>query len=194
MYNISMSDTSRVLKKATFANGCFWCTEAIFKRLKGVVQVVSGYTGGTTENPTYEQVCRGDTGHAEALQITFDPDQISYPTLLDVFWATHNPTTLNRQGLDQGTQYRSAIFCHSQEQKQQAEASRDTLSKSGTYSVPIVTEIVPFEKFYEAEEYHADYYDKYRFQPYCQVVIDPKIKKLLEEFGDSIKEEYKKEH
>lgn len=188
-----MTEQTTSKQTATFANGCFWCTEAVFKRLTGVLEVTSGYTGGKTVNPTYEEVCSGNTGHAEAIQIDFDPTLISYNTLLDVFWATHNPTTLNRQGNDEGTQYRSAIFYHSEEQKKAAIISKDRLQASGVYKTPIVTEISPFSVFYKAEDYHKNYYDKYRFQPYCQVIIDPKVKKLLSAFGDNVKEEYKKE-
>lgn len=185
-----MNETKK-LQIATFANGCFWCTEAVFKRLKGVNEVVSGYTGGTKENPTYEEVSSESTGHAESLQITFDPSVISYETLLDVFWATHDPTTLNRQGNDVGTQYRSAIFYHNDEQKRLAEASKDRLEKSGKYDDPIVTKIEPFTKFYPAENYHKDYYDTHRGAPYCMVVIDPKVRKLLEKFSKEVKDEYK---
>lgn len=176
---------------ATFAGGCFWCTEAIFKRLKGVISVASGYSGGKQENPSYEQVSTGSTGHAEAVQIEFDPHIISYQTLLDIFWHTHNPTTRNAQGADKGTQYRSIIFYHSEEQKQLAEESKNELEKSGVYKDPIVTEIQQFEHFYPAEQYHKDYYDKNTNAPYCTFVIDPKIHKLLKEYGEKVKEEYK---
>lgn len=179
------------METATFAGGCFWCTEAIFKRLKGVTKVTSGYTGGRKDNPTYDQVSMGTTGHAEAVQIEFDPSIISYKTLLDVFWATHNPTTLNRQGADVGTQYRSAIFYHNEQQKQAAERSKEEMDTSGYYPGHIVTEISPFETFYTAEEYHKDYYDANPQAGYCTLVIDPKIKKLVDKFGDKVKEEYK---
>jgi peptide-methionine (S)-S-oxide reductase len=175
---------------ATVANGCFWCTEAVFKRLKGVDTVVSGYTGGTRDNPTYEQVSTGATGHAEAIQITFDPSIISYDLLLSVFFTTHDPTTLNRQGADVGTQYRSAIFYHSDAQKKAAEEKIKQLTKEGAYKDPIVTEIVRFTKFYTAENYHKDYYDANRSYPYCRVIIDPKVKKLLKEFSKDVKDEY----
>ena len=185
------------MEVATFANGCFWCTEAIFQRLKGVEKVVSGYTGGNPpaggENPTYEQVSTGTTGHAEALQITFDPLIISYDKLLDIFWATHNPTTLNQQGADHGTQYRSAIFYHDEEQKKIATTSKDDLEKEKRYDRPIVTEIVPTTEFYKAETHHQNYYENQPSYPYCTFVIDPKIKKLLNEFTEDIKEEYKNE-
>lgn len=175
---------------ATLAGGCFWCTEAIYKRLKGIESVTPGYTGGTTENPTYEQVCAGNTGYAEAIQIEFDSRIIPFTKVLDVFWATHNPTTLNRQGNDIGTQYRSAIFYHNVEQKEVAEKSRSEHQEM--FNDPIVTEIVPFEKFYKAEDYHIDYYDRNKSKnPYCPVVIDPKLQKLFKDFKEDLKEEYK---
>lgn len=179
------------LQTATFAGGCFWCTEAIFKRLKGVEQVVSGYAGGQRKNPSYEQVSSGATGHAEAVRITFDPSVITYNNLLEVFWATHNPTTRNQQGNDVGSQYRSAILYHSEEQKKQALASKEKIEKEGMYTDPVVTEILPFENFYTAEEYHQNYYDTNPNAPYCSYVITPKIKKLLEKFGNKVKDEYK---
>ncbi len=185
-------DTSSIadLEKATLGGGCFWCTEAIYKRLKGVVSVVSGYAGGTMEDPSYEDVCSGKTGHAEAIQITFDPSIISYDRILEVFWRTHNPTTINRQGNDVGTQYRSAVFFHNDEQKKKAFSIKEQIEKEGLYIDPIVTEIVPFTNFYAAESYHANYYDKNRDYPYCQFVIDPKLQKLLKEFKSDLKEEY----
>lgn len=186
----SLANGPARLATATLANGCFWCTEAIFKRLKGVESVISGYTGGQRENPSYEQVSTGVTGHAEALQIEFDPNVISYETVLDVFFATHDPTELNRQGNDVGTQYRSAIFYDSPEQKEIAE--RKIRELSGSYESPIVTEVTPFAKFYPAEEHHQDYYDQNRnVNMYCKIVIDPKVKKLLTKFNDKVKEEYK---
>lgn len=175
---------------ATLAGGCFWCTEAIFKRLKGVSSVLPGYSGGTTPNPTYEQVCSGTTGHAEAIQIEFNSTLIPFEKILDIFWHTHNPTTLNQQGNDHGTQYRSAIFYADEEQKKIAEKSKEDVEKEHLYPDPIVTEIVPFEKFYEAENYHKDYFDKNKNQSYCNFVIDPKIHKLLKEYGNDVKEEY----
>lgn len=178
-------------QKATFAAGCFWCAEAIFKRLRGVLSVTSGYAGGERENPSYEQVSTGATGHAEAVQVEFDPSIIPYERLLDVFWATHDPTTLNQQGADVGTQYRSMIFYHNNEQKRLAEESKKKVEKSGKLHDQIVTEIAPYEQFYTAEEYHQNYYDSNRTYPYCRVVIDPKIRKLLEEFRKDVKEEYK---
>lgn len=176
---------------ATLAGGCFWCTEAIFKRLKGVQSVLPGYSGGTTPNPTYEQVCSGTTGHAEAIQIEFNSTLIPFEKILDIFWHTHNPTTLNQQGNDVGTQYRSVIFYHDEKQKEVAEKSKEDVEKEHLYPDPIVTEIVPFEKFYEAENYHKDYFDKNKNQSYCNFVIDPKIHKLLKEYGNDVKEEYK---
>lgn len=175
---------------ATLAGGCFWCTEAIFKRLKGVIAVASGYAASQVANPSYKQVCTGKTGAAEAIQITYDPSVISYETLLDVFWHTHEPTTLNRQGNDVGTQYRSAIFYNNDEQKQIALASKEQLEKSGTYKDPVVTEITAFTNFYPAEKYHENYYDTNSSQPYCMLVIDPKVKKLLKTYGKELKEEY----
>lgn len=179
------------LETATFGGGCFWCTEAIFKRLKGVMHVQVGYAGGKRGNPNYEQVSTGVSGHAESVQLMFDPAIIPYEKLLEIFWHTHNPTTLNQQGADVGTEYRSVIFYHTQEQKQLAEKSRQEIEASGMYKNPIVTEIVPFTNFYPAEQYHQDFYDKNRYAPYCMFVIDPKIQKLLKEFGNEVKEEYK---
>lgn len=176
---------------ATLANGCFWCTEAIFKRLKGIISVKPGYSGGIVENPSYDQVCSGETGHAEALQIEFDSSIISFEELLDAFWYTHDPTTLNRQGNDVGTQYRSAIFWHDQKQKDIALKSKESLEKQDVYRDPIVTEIIPFTNFYEAENYHKDYFDRNKDYPYCRFVIDPKVKKLLEKYSSKVKEEYK---
>jgi peptide-methionine (S)-S-oxide reductase len=175
---------------ATFANGCFWCTEAIFEELKGVASAVSGYTGGHTENPTYKEVCNGTTGHAECIQITFDPSIISYDELLEVFWKTHDPTTLNRQGNDIGTQYRSAIFYHSEEQKQKAAHYKKELDESGAWSNPIVTEISPFTIFYPAENYHQQYFEvNGDANPYCQFVIQPKLEKFRKVFADKRKKE-----
>lgn len=175
---------------ATFGGGCFWCTEAIFKRLRGVGEVVSGYAGGRRENPSYEQVSTGSTGHAEVVQIEFDPSIISYKKLLEIFFHLHDPTTLNRQGNDIGEQYRSVIFYHSESQKEDALTVRDEIADSGAYSSAIVTEIVPFEKFYTAEEYHQNYYDSNKEQGYCSYIIAPKIQKLLKEYGKDVKEEY----
>jgi peptide-methionine (S)-S-oxide reductase len=173
---------------ATLANGCFWCTEAIFEQLDGVVSAVSGYTGGQVENPTYKAVCSGETGHAEALQITYDPSKISFDELLEVFWETHDPTTLNRQGNDVGTQYRSGIFYHNAEQKQKAEKYKAELDKSGAFDHPIVTEITPFTKFYPAENYHQEYFENNEnANPYCKIVIRPKVDKFRKVFKDKLK-------
>ncbi|MBI3443348.1 peptide-methionine (S)-S-oxide reductase MsrA [Candidatus Woesebacteria bacterium] len=174
---------------ATLAGGCFWCTEAIFQRLKGVTSVTPGYTGGHINNPSYEEVSKGNTGHAEAIQITFDPRIISYSQLLDIFWQLHDPTTLNRQGSDVGSQYRSAIFHHDENQKKVALAAKTQLEKSAMYKNPIVTEIVPFKKFYKAEKYHKDYYNQNKGNTYCRIVIDPKIQKLYKEFKKVTKNE-----
>jgi len=173
---------------ATFGAGCFWCVEAVFQQLKGVQRVVSGYAGGQVANPTYQQVCSGTTGHAEVIQITFDPAVISYADLLEVFWRTHDPTTLNRQGADVGTQYRSAIFYHSEEQKRIAEQSLAEADASNLWPNPIVTRIAPLDRFYEAESYHQDYYRLNSNQRYCQLVIDPKLRKFRKEFQTQLKE------
>ncbi|HRN96087.1 MAG TPA: peptide-methionine (S)-S-oxide reductase MsrA [Candidatus Levybacteria bacterium] len=178
------------METATLANGCFWCTETIFKRLKGVHKVTSGYTGGARKNPSYEQVSTGATGHAEAIQIEFDPSIIPFATLLDIFFHTHNPTTLNRQGNDIGTQYRSAIFYHDDEQKRIAQEKITELEIAQTFKDPIVTQIEPLEIFYPAEDYHKDYYEKNKDKPYCTFVINPKIAKLLEKYSEKVKEEY----
>jgi peptide-methionine (S)-S-oxide reductase len=175
---------------ATLAGGCFWCTEAIFKRLNGVVSVTPGYSGGSVENPTYGQICTGNTGHAEAIQIKFIPELIPFTVLLDIFWHTHDPTTSNRQGNDFGPQYRSAIFYHNEKQKEIAENSKLELEKSNTFGSPIVTEIVPFSAFYSAEEYHKNYYDTNSAAPYCRLVIDPKIYKLMEMYRSKMKPSY----
>lgn len=172
---------------ATLGAGCFWCIEAVYQKLKGVHRVVSGYTGGMVENPTYHQVCRGNTGHAEVVQITFDPDVISFADILDVFWVTHDPTTLNRQGPDVGTQYRSAIFYHSDEQRETAEKSKQQADASHLWPDAIVTEIVPATTFYEAEDYHQNYYRQNPNQPYCYVMIEPKLQKLRKAFLDKLK-------
>jgi peptide-methionine (S)-S-oxide reductase len=166
------------LARATFGGGCFWCSEAVFERLKGVKSVVSGYAGGRVPNPTYEMVSSGLTGHAEVVQIEYDPDVVSYETLLKVFWASHDPTTLNRQGPDFGTQYRSIILYHDEDQKAAARKMFETLTASRTYRSPIVTELVPFEGFYPAERYHQNYYRTHRGAQYSEVYITPKIKKL----------------
>jgi len=178
---------SKKSETATLAGGCFWCTEAIFQRLKGVQTVTSGYSGGQMPNPSYQIVTTGQTGHAEAIQIEFDPKMISFEKILDVFWATHDPTTLDQQGADVGSQYRSVIFYHSNLQKKTAEGIKGRLGKSGIYKNKIVTEIVPFISFYKAEEYHQNYYDSNRSAPYCSLVIDPKIQKFSKLFPNKIK-------
>ena len=175
------------LEKATFGSGCFWCTEAIFEELKGVRSVVSGYAGGHVINPTYEEICTGTTGHAEVTQIMFDPSIISYDELLEVFWKTHDPTTLNRQGNDVGPQYRSAIFYHNDEQKQLAEKYKSELDKSGAWDNPIVTEISPLTNYFPAEEYHQDYYANNPNQGYCAFVIAPKLEKFKKVFKEKLK-------
>ncbi|MDQ2886420.1 MAG: peptide-methionine (S)-S-oxide reductase MsrA [Chloroflexota bacterium] len=172
----------------TLAGGCFWCIEAVFKRLKGVISVASGYAASDVANPSYQQVCSGRTGAAEAIQVTYDPAIISYEKVLEIFWHLHDPTTLNRQGNDVGTQYRSGIYYTSEEQKRLAEASKAALEQSHAYKNPVVTEIVPFTNFYVAEDYHQDYYDNNRYQPYCKLVIDPKVRKLLKEYSNEVKE------
>jgi peptide-methionine (S)-S-oxide reductase len=163
---------------ATFGGGCFWCMEGVFERIPGVISVVSGYAGGKKPNPTYEEVCDGGTGHAEVVQIEFDTSLVSYERLLDIFWSAHDPTTPNRQGADVGEQYRSIILYHSEEQRAKAEQSKAALVASGTYSGPVVTEILPLQVFYRAEEYHQDYFRKNPNAPYCALVISPKLKKL----------------
>ncbi|MEO5563008.1 MAG: peptide-methionine (S)-S-oxide reductase MsrA [Chitinophagaceae bacterium] len=173
---------------ATFANGCFWCTEAIFEQLDGVISAVSGYSGGQTQNPTYKQICTGETGHAECLQITYDTSKISFDELLEVFWETHDPTTLNQQGADIGTQYRSGIFYHNAGQKAKAEKYKAELDKSGAFDKPVVTEIVPFTKFYPAENYHQEYFENNEGNnPYCRIVIRPKVDKFRKVFKDKLK-------
>lgn len=181
------SQNKNNMELATFGSGCFWCSEAIFSRLKGVESVKSGYSGGFVENPTYKQVCTGETGHAEVIQIKYDPAIITFSELLEVFWQTHDPTTLNRQGADVGTQYRSVIFYHNNEQKNFAEAYKKKLDEAGIYNKPIVTEISSFNKFYVAEDYHQDYYEYNKGQSYCNFVITPKIEKFKKVFQDKLK-------
>lgn len=183
-----MSDEKKTAT-ATFAGGCFWCTEAVFDRLKGVRKVTSGYTGGHVPNPTYRRVCDGDTGHAEGIQIVYDPSIITYEQLLDVHFHTHDPTTLNRQGADVGTQYRSAIFFHSPEQKAAAKQMIDKLNASGEFDDPIVTTLEEMKKWYPAENYHQQYFELNGRQPYCQVVISPKIAKFRKRYKALLKPE-----
>ncbi len=179
-----MTDTAQ----ATLAGGCFWCIEAALKVLDGVHSAVSGYTGGHVEDPSYEAVCREETGHAEAVRVTYDPDVIGYPDLLRVFFTIHTPTTLNREGPDKGTQYRSAIYYHDDEQKALAEEFIDELEAEGTYEDDIVTEVEPLTEWYQAETYHQDYYEKNPNDRYCQFNADPKIQKVREKFGDKIEQ------
>lgn len=173
-------------EKATFGGGCFWCTEAIFKELKGVAEVVSGYAGGKIENPNYYEVSEGNTGHAESIQISFDPDIINYEKIVEIFFLTHDPTSLNRQGNDIGTQYRSVIFYHNSDQKEKVEVVKNRLQKD-VFEKPIMTEIKTFDNFYPAENYHQNYYERNKDQPYCQFVISPKISKLREKWKDLLK-------
>jgi len=175
------------MEQATFGAGCFWCVEAVFENVKGVESVVSGYSGGKRPNPTYEQVSTGATGHAEACQITFDPAVVTYAELLEIFWKTHDPTTADRQGADVGTQYRSVIFYHSDEQRKTAEFYKKKLEEEKVYDDPIVTEIVPFESFWSGEKYHQDYFTNNPDQPYCRYVIQPKVDKFKKAFSHKLK-------
>ncbi len=179
-----MSDN---LETVTLGGGCFWCVEAVYQNLKGVRKVVSGYTGGQTEHPTYQEICMGNTGHAEVAQITFDAEVISFENILEVFWHTHDPTTLNQQGNDVGTQYRSAIFYHSEEQKAVAEKSWQETDESDLWLNRLVTEITPLGTFYDGEDYHQNYFLNNPNQPYCMAIIDPKLKKFKKEFQDQLK-------
>lgn len=184
----SNQTTASKTDTATFGTGCFWCTEALFKELNGVISVMPGYAGGHTVNPTYKEVCSGETGHAECAQIVYDPSKISYDDLLEVFWEAHDPTQLNRQGNDVGTQYRSVIFYHNDEQKRLAEKYKTELDRSGAYDKPIVTQIAPLEKFYPAENYHRDYYEYNKDKnPYCSIVIRPKLEKFRKVFKEKLK-------
>jgi peptide-methionine (S)-S-oxide reductase len=179
--------TSGITDTATFGAGCFWCVEAVFQEMKGVLKVTSGYSGGAVKNPSYKEVCTGLTGHAEVCQIVFDPNEVSFKELLEAFWQTHDPTTLNRQGNDAGTQYRSVIFYHSESQRQLAEMYKAELNKSGAFDRPIVTAIDPFTTFYPAEDYHQNYYNENGDAPYCQYVIKPKVDKFRKVFHDKLK-------
>ena len=178
---------SALSEVATLAGGCFWCIEAVFGEVDGVEGVVSGYTGGTIVNPTYEQVCSDKTGHAEAVQVTFDPAKISYREILEIFFSVHDPTTLNRQGADTGTQYRSAIFYHNEQQKAIAEELFGELNKANLWKKPIVTQIVPLNKFYPAEDYHREYFSRHPEQAYCQMVISPKVNKFRKQWAKRLK-------
>lgn len=178
------------VETATFGTGCFWCTEAIFEQLNGVMKVTSGYMGGQVKNPSYKEVCTGETGHAECVQVVFEPAKISYDELLKVFFEVHDPTSLNRQGADVGTQYRSAIFYHTPEQKSKADYYKKELDKSGAYEKPIVTEVTPASEFYVAEDYHQEYYQNNKnTNPYCSIVIRPKLEKFQKVFADKLKKE-----
>ena len=187
IYNTNMENKDGVSKTIVFAGGCFWCTEALFSELKGVEKVVSGYSGGKVVNPTYKEVCTGTTGHAECTIITYNPALITFAELLEVFWTTHDPTTLNRQGADHGTQYRSAIFYTDEDQKQQAIAYKAKLEKEKIWDHPIVTEITMLEKFYPAEDYHQSYYSNNGDQGYCRIVITPKLEKFKKIFASKLK-------
>ena len=183
----SMTGMGQKLETATLGGGCFWCTEAVYKELKGVVDVKPGYSGGHVKNPSYREVCTGNTGHAEVVEITFDPSVVSFSDILEVFFKTHDPTTLNRQGNDVGTQYRSVIFYHNEKQKEVAEKVINLFEKEKIYDKPIVTQVEPFTVFYEAEDYHHDYYERNKNQPYCQFVITPKLDKFEKIFKDKLK-------
>jgi len=184
----SLSSITDKVDTATFGTGCFWCTEAIFEQLNGVLKVTSGYSGGQVKNPTYKEVCTGETGHAECVQVVYEPDKISFDELLEVFWQVHDPTTLNRQGADEGTQYRSAIFYRNEEQKEKSEKYKAELDKSGAFNKPIVTEITAFDTFYPAEDYHQEYYQNNKnANPYCSIVIRPKLDKFQKVFAKKLK-------
>lgn len=179
--------TTATTDTATFGTGCFWCTEAIFQQVDGVIKVTSGYAGGQTENPDYKEVCTGTTGHAECLNIVYDSSKISFDELLEIFWQVHDPTTLNRQGNDVGTQYRSVVFYHNEEQKVKVEKYKTELDKSGAWDKPIVTTLEPFTRFYPAEDYHQNYYNDNPGQGYCQFVIRPKVEKFQKVFKNKLK-------
>ena len=185
--NVPVNVSSEGLEVATFAGGCFWCTEAVFLELDGVKKVVSGYIGGKSANPTYKEVCTGESGHAEATEITFDPKKVTFGELLEIFFATHDPTTLNRQGNDVGTQYRSEIFYHNAEQKKESEAYIALLNSENTYGKPVVTKVSAAPTFYAAEDYHQNYYNQNKGQSYCTYVITPKIDKVRKKFADKLK-------
>jgi peptide-methionine (S)-S-oxide reductase len=189
MENLPKTDVNVAdgLEVATLGGGCFWCTEAIYQDLKGVEKVLSGYSGGHVDKPSYRQVTSGTTGHAEVIQVFFDPKVISFEEVLEIFWSTHDPTTLNRQGADVGPQYRSAVFYHTEDQKQKAEFFKKKLDESGAFNRPIVTEITQFSNFYVAEDYHQNYYKENGGQPYCQFVIRPKMEKFKKAFAEKLK-------
>lgn len=179
--------TSATHETATLGGGCFWCVEAVFDQLEGVTDVVSGYTGGHVDNPTYRQVCDGDTGHAEVVQVVFDPAKLSFRELLEVFFTVHDPTTLNRQGNDVGPQYRSSIFYHSDEQRRVAAEVIGELNESKAYARPVVTEVTPADRFYPAEDYHQEYFARNGGQPYCQFVVSPKVSKFRKQYAERLK-------
>lgn len=186
-FNGKEKQIKKQIETATLGGGCFWCLEAVYQRVKGVQKVVSGYAGGQVENPTYEQVCSDTTGHAEVVQITFAPEIISYEDILNIFWQIHDPTQLNRQGNDVGTQYRSVIFYHNEDQKRKAMVSKRDLEQTAIFKKPIVTEITPLTKFYPAEQYHQNYFNRNSNQMYCQLVIAPKLKKFKKSFTEYLK-------
>ena len=185
--NTNMTDNMVKMETATFGTGCFWCTEAIFQQVEGVTKVTSGYSGGKVDNPTYKEVCAGTTGHAECLNIEYDAAKITFDELLEIFWQVHDPTTLNRQGNDVGTQYRSVVFYHNEEQKAKVEKYKAELNKSGAWDSPVVTTLEPFVKFYPAENYHQNYYNDNGEQGYCQFVIRPKVEKFQKVFKSKLK-------
>lgn len=185
--DITMQTQNKNTETVTLGGGCFWCTEAVFSRLKGVISVTPGYSGGVVKNPTYKEVCSGLTGHAEVIQVVFDPSVISFRDLLEVFFSTHDPTTLNRQGADTGTQYRSVIFYHTEEQEETARNVIDALNREKVWSTPVVTEVSPFTSFYPAEDYHKAYYANNPNAGYCRMVIKPKVEKLEKVFGDKLR-------
>ncbi|MGM0565353.1 MAG: peptide-methionine (S)-S-oxide reductase MsrA [Bacteroidota bacterium] len=185
---ISQNKSSDMMEKATLGAGCFWCVEAIFERLKGVDEAISGYSGGEIVNPSYREVSSGNTGHAEVVQVFFDPEKISYKEILEVYWKSHDPTQLNRQGADVGPQYRSVIFYHNEDQRKTAEKYKQELEKANIWDDPIVTAIEPFKNFFKAEDYHQEYYENNKNEGYCQFVITPKIEKFKKVFSDKVKD------
>ena len=185
--NMTENTTNAKMDTATFGTGCFWCTEAIFQQVEGVSKVISGYSGGKVDNPTYKQVCTGTTGHAECLNVIYDPAKVTFDELLEIFWQVHDPTTLNRQGNDIGTQYRSVVFYHNEEQKAKVEKYKAALNKSGAWDGPVVTTLEPYVKFYPAEGYHQNYYNDNKEQGYCQFVIRPKVEKFQKVFKSKLK-------
>ena len=187
----NFSEEENKLQKATLGGGCFWCTEAIFKELKGVTDAVPGYSGGHVKNPSYKEVCTGETGHAEVVQITYDPEKTDFSEILEVFFKTHDPATLNRQGADVGTQYRSVVFYHSPEQKRTAETIIKKLEDEKIYKDPVVTEVTAFDTFYKAEDYHINYFERNKNQPYCQFVVSPKVEKFKKIFREKLKDQSK---